>query len=66
MRKELDNKLVKKFPRLYKDRYKSPIETCMYWGFPGDGWYKILCKASAKLEKLIIQYEKKFPKESSF
>lgn len=43
MNKELDGKLVKRFPKLFRDRYAPMTETCMCWGFEcGDGWYNIL------------------------
>jgi hypothetical protein len=54
MRKEFDDLLVKTFPNLYKDRYASSQETCMCWGFPGDGWFLIIWNLSEKLEKLIL------------
>lgn len=56
MKKELDEKLVKEFPNLYRDRYGKMSETCMCWGFEcGDGWYQIIYDTSAKLEALILQ-----------
>lgn len=56
MRKELDNKLCKDFPNLYRDRGGRKSQTCMYWGFScGDGWYDIIYRLSEKLEKLILQ-----------
>lgn len=43
MREELDAELVKKFPRMFRNRYAPMTETCMCWGFEcGDGWYQIL------------------------
>ena len=54
MKEELDDKLVKDFPNLYKDRYASMQVTCMCWGFPGDGWFDLIYKLSEKLEKLIL------------
>lgn len=63
MKKELDEKLVKKYPNLYKDRYGDMRQTCMVWGFPGDGWYKIIDELSAKLEPLgcvAVQVKEKF------
>lgn len=43
MNKKLDEKLVKKFPKLFRDRHAPMTETCMCWGFEcGDGWYNIL------------------------
>ena len=53
MRKELDNKLCTDFPLLYRDRHGDKRSTLMCWGFPGDGWYDLIYRLSAKLEPLI-------------
>lgn len=59
MKKELDEKLVKTFPLLYKDRFASMQRTCMCWGFDvQDGWFQLIWDASAKLEPLIEQWIK--------
>jgi hypothetical protein len=46
---ELDKQLCNKYPEIFRDRDKSPTETCMCWGLEvGDGWYElidILCEA---------------------
>lgn len=43
MNKELENKLVEKYPVLFRDVNKSPTETLMCFGCEcGDGWYNIL------------------------
>ena len=43
MKKELDEALVKKYPHIFKDRFRSPQETLMCFGFEcGDGWYNII------------------------
>ena len=55
MRKELDEKLCKTYPDIFRERDLSPQETCMCWGFPGDGWYKIideLCKQLTSIQKV--------------
>ena len=67
MRKELDEKLVKDFPLLYKDRYADMRSTCMCWGFDcGDGWEPLIRSLSEKLEpliqKLIDENKEKYPK----
>lgn len=63
MKMELDEKLTKAHPNLYADRFGNMKTTCMCWGFEcGDGWFDILWEASQKLEKLIIEYKKKCPK----
>jgi hypothetical protein len=43
MKKELDEKLVAKYPAIFKNRNADMKETCMCWGFEcGDGWYWII------------------------
>lgn len=43
MKKELDKKLVEKYPLIFRDRYAPATQTAMCWGFScGDGWYNII------------------------
>lgn len=63
MNKELDDKLCKDFPNLFADRNASMQETCMCWGFPGDGWYNLIREAAEKLEPLIAAIRKEHPDE---
>lgn len=43
MSPELENKLIKKYPDLFRDVNKSPMESCMCWGTEfGDGWFDIM------------------------
>jgi hypothetical protein len=56
VKEELDNKLVKAFPLLYKDRNAPMQSTAMCWGFPGDGWFNIIWDLSSKLEPLIQKF----------
>ena len=43
MRKELDEALVAKYPKIFVDRYGNMQQTAMCWGFEcGDGWYNII------------------------
>lgn len=64
MKKELEEKLVEKYPNLYKEYGGDPRETCMHWGFShGDGWYDIIDELSAKLEPFGVvaaQVKEKF------
>ena len=53
MKLELDEKLCKDFPILYRNRHASMQISCMHWGFDiGDGWEPIIREASEKLEKI--------------
>ena len=64
MKKELEDKLVRDFPLLYKEYGGSQYETCMAWGFEcSDGWFALLYEASVKLEPLIEEYRKENPQE---
>ena len=43
MKRELDELLCQRYPKMMVNRNKSMIETCMCWGFDcGDGWFNIL------------------------
>lgn len=48
MKKELDEELCKKYPKIFRDRHANRQTTCMCWGLEcGDGWYWLidnLCK----------------------
>lgn len=62
MKKELDEKLCKDFPNLYKDRNASIMGSCMGWGFDvQNGWEPLIRELSEKLEKEIITYKKAHP-----
>lgn len=52
MREELDKKLCEKYPGIFRDRNGKMSETCMVWGFPGDGWYDLIDELCSQL-KLI-------------
>ena len=40
---ELENKLYEKYPQLFSNRTKSPMESCMSWGIEcNNGWYELL------------------------
>ena len=43
MRKELDEELCRKYPRIFRDRHADMRATAMCWGFDcGNGWYNII------------------------
>jgi hypothetical protein len=44
--------LLKKYPKLYAQYYWTPQQTCMCWGFPGDGWLKLIDNLSRRITKL--------------
>ena len=60
MKPKLDKQLCKKYPYIFRDRNASETETCMCWGFPDDGWYKLIediCEKIVEIKKKSgIQY----------
>ena len=43
MKKELEDKLFEKYPKIFRQRDLPSTETCMCWGITcGDGWYDII------------------------
>lgn len=56
MKKELDERLIKAFPNLYRQRGDDMRVTAMCWGFEiGDGWFDIIWSLSEKLEDEILK-----------
>ena len=53
MKKELEQKLVERFPEMLVDYGGNPTQTCMAWGFEcGDGWFKIIEEVCEKLKDI--------------
>lgn len=51
MKSELEQQLVKKYPKILKDYKGDMMQTCMAWGMEcDDGWYKLLDKCMEKLQ----------------
>lgn len=51
MNKELELKLVEKYPVILKDYGGDMQKTCMHWGMEcGDGWYDLLDNLLGKLD----------------
>jgi len=51
MTSELEQKLVKKYPKILRDYKGDMMQTCMAWGMEhDDGWYKLLDKCMEKLQ----------------
>lgn len=53
MNKDLEKKLVEKYPDALSEYGKDPRQTCMAWGFEcGAGWYKIMEELCEKVGNL--------------
>jgi len=51
MKSELEQQLVKKYPKILKDYKGDMMETCMAWGMEhDDGWFKLLDECLSKLQ----------------
>ena len=72
MKKELQEKIINKYPDLFVDYSDDPAESCLAWGLVvDDGWYQLvdnLCNTieqylndNPKVEKVaILQVKEKF------
>lgn len=63
MKKELDNYLVEKYPKIFINRYGDMKETAMCWGFEhGDGWFWLLDQLCDSIQE-YIDTNNKYKKE---
>lgn len=54
MKQELDDLLVKKYPKIFRNRHGDMRETLMCWGFEiGDGWFNIIDALCANIQSHI-------------
>jgi hypothetical protein len=64
MDKELQQKLIEKYPTVMKDHGGDMRQTCMAWGIEtGNGWYDLIDELCAKLEPhgvVAAQVKEKF------
>lgn len=52
MNKELEAKLVERFPGIFADMYGNPTQTCMAFGCECyDGWYDLIYRLCEDIEK---------------
>ncbi len=51
MRKDLDDLLCQRYPRIFADRNLPMTHTCMCWGFScGDGWFDLIDALCERLQ----------------
>lgn len=54
MKRELDELLCKKYPKMFVNRNKSMQETAMCWGFScGDGWFNLIDELCDSIQHYI-------------
>ena len=52
MKKELEEKLVQKYPDILQEYHLTPFESCMGRGFEcGDGWYNLIDECCSQLKE---------------
>jgi hypothetical protein len=63
MNTKLDNYLVSKYPKIFINRYESPMVSCLYFGFEhGDGWFWLLDQLCDSIQN-YIDINNKYKKE---
>lgn len=56
MRKELDEELCRKYPKIFVNRNGDMQTTAMCWGFEcGDGWYDLIDELCGSIQSYIDQ-----------
>jgi hypothetical protein len=59
MKKELDEALCAKYPKIFKYRHAPMTHTAMCWGFDcGDGWYNIIDVLCSNIQHHVDQKRK--------
>lgn len=54
MSPELDKELCEKYPKIFKNRDGSIMQTCMAWGFEcGDGWYNVIDTLCSEIQHYV-------------
>ena len=54
MKRELEQKLVDRFPKFFREYRGDPRKTCMSFGIEhGDGWYSIIEKLCLYVEEVL-------------
>lgn len=60
MKDELEQKLVQKYPGIFRDYHGDMRQTCMTWGFEcGDGWFNLIDKLCSDITKICEKNKKK-------
>jgi len=54
MKKELQDKLFEKYPKIFRQKDMSKQETCMCWGIAcGDGWYVLIDELCGSIDNRL-------------
>jgi hypothetical protein len=64
VKKELQDKLFEKYPKIFRQKDLSKQETCMCWGFAcGDGWYTLIDELCGSIENRLQNSNRGKPEE---
>lgn len=64
MKSELQNKIFKKYPNIFKQKDLSMQETAMCWGIScGDGWYDLIDELCANIKNRVENVNRNNPNE---
>lgn len=59
MKKELQDRLYTSYPKIFRQKDLSMMETCMFWGIDTlDGWYNILDQLCGAIQDYIDNNKK--------
>jgi hypothetical protein len=54
VKEELENKLIEKYPAIFKEIGSDPRHSCMAWGIEcGDGWYDIIDALCGSIDNAV-------------
>ena len=54
MHELLDKYLCQKYPKIFAERDKSPMESCMHWGLAvGNGWFSLIDDLCSRIQSHI-------------
>lgn len=64
---KLDRYLVLKYPKLFVNRYKTPMESCLSFGFEcGDGWFWLIDNLCDSIQSYIDNNSKQYRIKNKF
>lgn len=64
MSPEKDKYLCEKYPKIFKDRDGSVMDTCMAWGFEcGDGWFNLIDTLCGQIQRYVDWNSRNFSEE---
>lgn len=64
MKKELQNKLFEKYPKIFRQKDMDKTRTAMSWGIScGDGWYELINNLCENIQNRLLNVNRNKPKE---